>query len=197
MSSWLVRARRASLWSSAYICTARLIWRTWLMQTVLWATCLARLSAGRVKAASIAMMAMTTRSSIKVKPRFITADSDSGKTRGERGSGIRTRQGDCRKAQCRQLAACSWREGQTDDGDQEHHKIKMQNKGPVRAKGLGMAARKEILSDQAVESRSDISGPISRSFTLEKKHEKPDHAQEQSDEPTGHNRTTGRFCGGE
>ena len=55
-----------SWWSCTYICRAKPIWCKWFLQVVEWAQALAMESAGNNKAARIAMMAMTTRSSIKV-----------------------------------------------------------------------------------------------------------------------------------
>src|SRR3989442_2635881 len=59
-----------SLWSSTYMIQASWSCLRLFKQTMAWALALARDSAGRSSAARIAMMAMTTRSSTRVKPLF-------------------------------------------------------------------------------------------------------------------------------
>src|ERR1017187_3455776 len=62
----------ASAWSSAYIRAARLTWRRLEMHTARSAADLPPDTAGKSNAAMIAITAMTTKSSIRLKPRFIS-----------------------------------------------------------------------------------------------------------------------------
>src|SRR6476646_2044406 len=60
---------RPPLWSSMYIFTAMPIWRRLEIHGAIWAFCRAVMVAGRSKAARIPITTITTRSSIKLKPR--------------------------------------------------------------------------------------------------------------------------------
>src|SRR5882762_10163305 len=68
------RSMKRSAWSFRYKVKLTPICRRLERQAALWLRCLARASAGRRREARIAMMAMTTRSSIRVKARR-SADS--------------------------------------------------------------------------------------------------------------------------